>query len=254
VCPLSLRTFCRKTGDSTIAPQAFLVLLIVVALPIAWLASEFGRRRPIRIALGVAAIASTMGVAYIVGDLSRWNYNAWYGGASKELIDTTVTQIEDGNIDRVMSVLRRLKLDYRPTYENRAHYDELINEAVSKMRGDVDLQGSKWDTSPFTRETWVGHWENDTGFWIVINDILDFGVVRSGDDMPKMTNVVVSGDFASLTFTEGDQCRHELTLVNKYEAKHVWHHLDNGTVWQTDTFHKLIRATPAQRPFTQQTN
>jgi hypothetical protein len=241
-----LRTFCRKTGDSTIAPQAFLVLLIVVALPIAWLGSEFGRRRPIRIALGVAAIASTMGVAYLVGDLSRWNYNAWYGGASKELIDTTVAQIEDGNIDRVMSVLRRLKLDYRPTYENRAHYDELINEAVSQMRGDVDLQGSKWDTSPFTRETWVGHWENDTGFWIVINDILDFGVVRSGDDTPKMTNVVVSADFASLTFTEGDQWRHELTLVNKYESKHVWRHLDNGAVWQTDTLHKLIRATPAQ--------
>ena len=195
-----------------------------------------------------------MGVAYLVGDLSRWNYNAWYGGASKELIDTTVAQIEDGNIDRVMSVLRRLKLDYRPTYENRAHYDELINEAVSQMRGDVDLQGSKWDTSPFTRETWVGHWENDTGFWIVINDILDFGVVRSGDDMPKMTNVVVSADFASLTFTEGDQWRHELTLVNKYESKHVWRHLDNGAVWQTDTLHKLIRATPAQRPFTQQTN
>ncbi len=72
--------------------------------------------------------------------------------------------------------------------------------------------------------------------------------------MPKMTNVVVSGDFASLTFTESDQWRHELTLVNKYEAKHVWRHLDNTTVWQTDKLHKLIRATPAQQAFTQQPN
>jgi hypothetical protein len=185
-----------------------------------------------------------MGVAYLVGDLSRWNYNTWYGGASQELIDATVTQIEDGKIDRVMSILRRLKLDYRPTYENRAHYDELINEAVSQMRGDVALQGATWDTSPFTRETWVGHWENDSGFWIVIHDILHLDIVLSGDVMPKMTNVVVSGDFASLTFTDSDRWRHELTLVNKYEAKHIWRHLDNGAVWQTDTLHKLIRATP----------
>jgi len=71
--------------------------------------------------------------------------------------------------------------------------------------------------------------------------------------MPKMTNVVVSSDFSSLTFTEGNQWRHELALVNKYEAKHVWRHLD-GTIWQTDKLYKLIRATPAQRAFTQQSN
>jgi len=234
------------------APQAFVVLLIVVALPIAWLASEFGKRRPLRIVLGLAAITSSVGVAYLVGRLSHFNYNAWYGSVSKDLIDTTVSQIEDGNIDRVMNVLRRLNLDYQPTYENRAHYDELVKEAVSQMKGDLDLQGTKWDMSPFTRETWVGHWQNDTGFWIVINHILDFDIVRSGDNMPKMTNVVVSDDFTSITFTEGDQWRHELTLVNKYEASHVWRHLDNNSVWQTDTLHKLVRATPDQRAFTQQ--
>jgi hypothetical protein len=193
-----------------------------------------------------------MGVAYIVGHLSQLNYNAWYGSASKELVDTTITQIEDGNIDRVMSVLRRLNLDYQPTYENRAHYDKLVNEAVAQMEGDLELQGTKWDTSPFTRDTWLGHWQNDTGFWIVIDHILEFDIVRSGDDMPKMTNVVVSDDFTSITFNEGNQWRHELRLVNKYEASHVWRHLDNDSVWKTDTLHKLIPASPDQRAFTQQ--
>src|SRR6056297_1781229 len=145
----------HKAGDAKIAPQAVIVLLIVISLPIAWFASEFGKRRPLRIALGIAAIASAMGVAYLVGHLSRWNYNAWYGCASKDLVETTVTQIEDGNIDRVMSVLRRLNLDYRPTYENRAHFDELVSEAVSQMNGDGDLQGTKWDPSTLTRETWI---------------------------------------------------------------------------------------------------
>lgn len=243
---------CRKAGDHKIAPQAFIVLLIVIALPIAWLTAEFGKRRPLRIALGLAAIASAMGVAYLVGHLSRLNYNAWYGSASKDLIDTTVTQIEDGNIDRVMTVLRRLNLDYQPTYENRAHYDELVNEAVSQMKGNHELQDTKWDTSPFTRDTWVGHWENDTGFWIVINHILGFDIVRSSDNMPKMTNIDCSDDFRIVTFTEGDRWRHELTLQNKYEATHVWHDLTNGSVWKADTLHKLRRATPEQRSLTQQ--
>ncbi len=235
-------------------PQAFLVLLVVIALPIAWFVSEFGNRRPLRIALGSGAIAASMGVAYLVGHLSHFQYNAWYGGASKDLIDTTVTQIEDGNIERVMSVLRRLNLDYRPTYENRAHYDELVNEAVSQMKGELDFEGTKWDTSPFTSGTWLGHWQNDTGFWIVIDQIVDFNIVRSGDDMPKMTNVVISDDFKAIMFTEGDRWRHELRLINKYEATHIWRRLDDDSVWQTDTLHKLIRATPEQRAFTQQRN
>ena len=231
------------------------MLLIVIALPIAWLASEFSKRRPVRITLGLAAIASAMSVAYLVGHISQFNYNTWYGGASKDLVDTTITEIEDGNIDRVMSVLRRLDLDYHPTYENRAHYDELVTQAVSQMKGDHDLENTKWDTSSFNRDTWIGHWENDTGFWIVINHLVgDYDIVRSGDNMPKMTDVDLSDDFKTLKFTEGDQWRHELTLNNKYEATHVWRNLANDNVWQTDILHKLIRPTPAQRAFTQQTD
>jgi hypothetical protein len=57
-----------------IAPQAVVVLLIVIALPVAWFASEFGKRRPLRIALGIASIASAMGVAYIGGQLAGCQY------------------------------------------------------------------------------------------------------------------------------------------------------------------------------------
>ncbi len=64
-----------------------------------------------------------------------------------------------------MSVLRRLNLDYHPTYENRANYDELVKEAVSLMKGDFELQGTKWDTGPFTRETWLGHWQDDSNYY-----------------------------------------------------------------------------------------
>jgi hypothetical protein len=87
--------------------QPLVALLIVTILPIAWIASEFGNRPALRVVLGLATITSAMGVAYLVGHLSRIGYNSWYGDASKALVDTTIAEIEDGNMDRVMSALRR---------------------------------------------------------------------------------------------------------------------------------------------------
>lgn len=118
------------------APQAILALGVVIALPLIWLRFEFTDQRGARISLGLAAIASSFLVAWFVGILSQFSYNSWYGVASKSLIDTVILEIEDGNIDRVMGVLRKLQLDYHPTYENRARYDELVEEAVRQMRAD----------------------------------------------------------------------------------------------------------------------
>ncbi len=168
-------------------PMLLLILILVIALPIAWLASEFGANRPLRIALGIGALTCSLGVAYIVGRLSELNYNAWFGGASKDLIHTIVVQTEDGRAERVLKVLRRLDADYHPTYENRADYVELINEAVAEMNGVEEIAvGSRWDMFPFSKETWMGHWENDSGYWLVIDDLIGLTIQRSGDDMSEM--------------------------------------------------------------------
>lgn len=121
-------------------PQLLIALMIVVLLPIAWLASEFGTSRVLRLTLGLAAILSSFGVAYVVGELNRLNYNAWYGGATGDLISTMIAEIEDGNTDRVMKVLKRIDVDYKPTYETRAHYDEIIAAAVRQMKGEDERQ------------------------------------------------------------------------------------------------------------------
>ncbi len=60
-----------------------LVLLLVVAAPIAWFASEFQDRRWLRLALGTLAILLSFGVAALVGWLERFNSNAWFGNATK---------------------------------------------------------------------------------------------------------------------------------------------------------------------------
>lgn len=234
------------------APQALILLTVVVGLPIAWLRSEYSDRRGLRITLGGLAIASSVGVAMLFSMLGRFNYNAWYGGATKQLVDTTIVEIEDGNIDRVMSVLRQLKLDYEPTYENRAHYDELVAEAVEAMKSKTIHPGSRWDPPEFDRTTWVGHWDDGTGFWFVIQDGVDgLEIQRSGDDASPMQNVVLSEDGTSLTFSEGGAWKHELTLTSKYDARHVWRKPENGEVWQTGSIFKLVRARAGQRRFTE---
>lgn len=226
-----------------------------MAAPIAWLFSEFGSRRYLRITLGVFAIASSLGVAYAFGVSLQSHYNASYGNATRELVETAVHQIEDGNVDRVVSVLRRIKLDYHPTYRGRANYGEIVREAVQQLKSGEALADGKWTPSPFDRRSWIGHWENDTGYWIVINHGAsgnDFDIRRSGDNVPPMSNVAVSDDFHTLKFEESDQWLHELEIVNKYEAWHVWKDAKTGQAWKSEPLHKLIRSTPAQRAFTQQ--
>jgi hypothetical protein len=114
-------------------PLAYVVLLLVVGLPIAWFASEFKAKRALRIGLGVAALLTSFGVAFIVGALNRLNYNAWYGGATANLLDATIAGIESGDTGGVLEELKRLRSEYRPTYENRAGYDVLVRAAVDRI-------------------------------------------------------------------------------------------------------------------------
>ena len=109
------------------------ILILTVLLPIAWFASEFQGRRWLRMVLGCAALALSFVVAYGFGSLEHLNANAWYGGASKNLIDTTLEELEQGNTERVVEELRTLQEQFHPTYENRARYDKLIEEYMSRL-------------------------------------------------------------------------------------------------------------------------
>ena len=66
-----------------------------------------------------------------------------------------------------------------------------------------------------------------------------------------MHSISVSPDFTVLKFIEGDQWDHTITLKNKYEATHEWLDAGKGTVWKTDTMHKLIRTSDEQKKMTQ---
>lgn len=116
-------------------PVGLLVAMLLVGVPIAWFAAEFQGRRWLRLVLGSVAILLSFGVAALVGWAERFNSNAWFGGASKSLIDTTIAELESGNREGVLRSLKTLQREYSPTYENRARYDVRIEQTVARMRG-----------------------------------------------------------------------------------------------------------------------
>ena len=110
-----------------------LILILTITLPTAWLASEFQNRRWLRVLLGCSAIAMCFLVAFGVGTLEHLNANSWYGFASKNLIDTTIQELEQGNTDKVVEELKELQKQFQPTYENRARYDKLVEGYASRL-------------------------------------------------------------------------------------------------------------------------
>lgn len=115
-------------------PLGLLVAVLLLGVPIAWFVAEFQGRRWLRLVLGSFAILLSFGVAALVGWAERFNSNAWFGEASKNLIDTTLAELEAGNREGVLRSLKALQHDYSPTYENRARYDVLIKQTVAQMR------------------------------------------------------------------------------------------------------------------------
>jgi hypothetical protein len=231
-----------------------LIVLLVITVPIIWLVSEFHEGRGLRIGLGILSIGLVAVVTWGVNEIATtFNYNAWYGSATGDLISSSIEEIEDGHTDHVLKVWRGLDLQFHPTYENRARYSELVDEAVTRIRGDVPIESdSPWDAPEFTSETWEGHWEDGNGYWIVVDA---FGqtvdVVQSGQPRAKIHSVSLSPDFKTLIFKEGDQWLHTLTLKNKYEASYDWFDLQKGGTWQRRPIYRLVRPSEEQKLVTQ---
>ena len=112
-----------------------LVLLAGPLLGVAWFISEFKGNRTTRIILGILAIVTLTTVAFIAASiLNQLNYNAWYGFATKGLVDQTIEGIESGKTESVLRELRRFQSEYQPTYENRANYVPLAEETAKRMK------------------------------------------------------------------------------------------------------------------------
>lgn len=122
--------------------EIFVALIALSVLPAAWLVTEFYPHRWPRIAFGVTAIVGNMALVWVGAEIvNRLTYNAWYGGSARELIVETARGLDEGRQEQVLSVYRRLEEDYAPTYENRAHFDELTAAAARELRSQRTKAG-----------------------------------------------------------------------------------------------------------------
>lgn len=113
-----------------------IVLLASIACVFAlWIVAEFYWSRASRPGMGTAAILICVVLAFFVGGfLEHTHSNLWFGGVTYELVDATVEELERGRHEAVLNTLRRLRDNYRVSYENRGKYDVLSRDAITEMR------------------------------------------------------------------------------------------------------------------------
>lgn len=116
-----------------IPPQALLILLLAIGLPICWVWSEYQERRWLRLLFGALSLIMCALIAVAVGSMDRLNSNAWYGTASAKLLETTIVEIEAGRTETLLAALRKLRGEFYPTYQGTAHYDQLIERFQAEV-------------------------------------------------------------------------------------------------------------------------
>jgi hypothetical protein len=80
---------------------ALLFVGVTLAVPIGWFISELRAKDPLRLALGLFAIAATtFFVSSLVGYFTHMSYNQEFGYATKDLIETSVKEEIRGKLRR----------------------------------------------------------------------------------------------------------------------------------------------------------
>ena len=123
-----------RCHSAFIVMRIILLLTITAALPIGWLIAEFKARPSIRRALGIVTILWSFGVALLVGALRDFNANVYFTGASKDLLTASVEQLKAGKTQPVIQAWSHADEQFQPTYENRARYRQIVDQAIEEMK------------------------------------------------------------------------------------------------------------------------
>lgn len=114
--------------------QIIILLIITATLPIAWLIAEFRASVAVRRTLGVTTILWSFGVAAMVGTLQNFNANSYFTAATKDLLETSVQHLRAGKTEAVLREWARANDEFSPTYENRARYKQIVEQAIEGMK------------------------------------------------------------------------------------------------------------------------
>ena len=114
--------------------RIIILLVITAALPIAWLVADFRSSAKVRRIVGVVTILWSFAVAAFVGALQQFNANSYFTSASKDLLEASVQQLRAGKTEAVVRELSHANEQFSPTYENRAKYRQIVDEAIEGMK------------------------------------------------------------------------------------------------------------------------
>jgi hypothetical protein len=113
-----------------------ILLLMILGFPVGWLIAElknYDQRS--RITRGILAIISIVLMSIAFSIIDRLNYSTNYAIASRHLVDVTINQLEQGNIDNVLSSFKNLRNEFHiqggTPFEK---YDKLVRKAVLTMK------------------------------------------------------------------------------------------------------------------------
>ena len=126
--------FLAKTIGDIVTISIFLFLIL--GLPVSWLISELKNHdRRSRITRGILAIISTVLISIVFSIIDRLNYSTNYALASRHLVEVTITQLEQGNIENVLSSFKNLRNEFHiqggTPFEE---YDKRVKKAVLTMK------------------------------------------------------------------------------------------------------------------------
>lgn len=112
-----------------------ILLFMILGFPVGWLISELKNYDRIsRITRGILAIISIILISIAFNIIDRLNYSTNYAIASRYLVEVTITQLEQGNTENVLSSFNKLRNEFHiqggTPFEE---YDKRVREAVFAM-------------------------------------------------------------------------------------------------------------------------
>ena len=113
-----------------------IILFMILGFPVGWLISELKNYdRKSRITRGIFAIISIILISIAFSVIDRLNYSTNYALASRHLVEVTITQLEQGNIENVLSSFKNLRNEFHiqggTPFEE---YDKRVKKAVLTMK------------------------------------------------------------------------------------------------------------------------
>lgn len=222
-------------------------LLVTVILPLLWLLAEFKAQKTFRMALGIIAFSCALATIFLMSWVTKISTVQPVAESIHGLVDTTISKLEDGDVQKVLAVLRDLNNDYKPVTRVQESYLKELNTANTTLKSKEALDINLTENSPFHKETWCGFWNNDSTNWFSIApNYVHYDIYRDGVPPITMTSVTVSEDFKTLQFQEQSRFRHTLTLKNKYLADHEIYNLETKKIERVEPMWRLVLPTPEQ--------